>query len=76
MVEYTKWDVAEDDFKMLDAAQQCMIYLIQRQEPRENGDIRFVSSVWALSNDRTVRLQQKRTLTPTEWLVSAIEVRD
>ena len=59
LVEYTQWDGEEADYKMVEAARDCQIYLVHRQDPQSDGEARHSTSIWALSNDRQVRFQQK-----------------
>ena len=54
------WDEDDNDFKLLEAASKCQIYLIQRQEQLGNDEVRYDTSIWALSDDGAARLQQKR----------------
>ncbi|KAI9818418.1 MAG: hypothetical protein M1827_000477 [Pycnora praestabilis] len=58
-VEYAVFDNEEGDFKMVQAAADCHIYLIRRKEPLSSGGVRFFTSIWALSENRSVRIQQK-----------------
>ncbi|KAI9823816.1 MAG: hypothetical protein M1826_007637 [Phylliscum demangeonii] len=60
-VEYTSWDEEEQDYRMVEAARRCQIYLVQRHDGPPNCEVRYSTSIWALSDDRTVRFQQKLT---------------
>jgi hypothetical protein len=61
-VEYTVPD--EDnpgEWKMKEAASSCKISVITRMQKYSTGS-RFVTSIWTVTDDRRVRLQQKRKL--------------
>ncbi|KIW09091.1 uncharacterized protein PV09_00036 [Verruconis gallopava] len=40
------------------AMRDCRICLVRRRETYSNGEPRFTTSIWAFSDDRTMRLQQ------------------
>ncbi|KAI9762661.1 MAG: hypothetical protein M4579_000279 [Chaenotheca gracillima] len=60
-VEYAHKQDHDTDFEMVRAAAECRIYLVQKQDRLPSGSIRHVASIWTMSNDRSVRLQQKLT---------------
>lgn len=44
---------------MVEACQQARVYVIRKRENREHGGTKVVTSIWCLSDDGEVRLQQK-----------------
>lgn len=59
--EYTQPDELEPGgFKMVQATSECQIYLITKRHTLSNGLMCFTTSIWVLSDDRSVRLQQER----------------
>lgn len=52
------------DVEMGDAMGSCRILVVRKRDARPNGSIRLVTSIWSLSDDGAVRMQQKRTITP------------
>ena len=61
-VEYAEWDGKARDHRLRTVAARCQVCLVQRTEELPDGGTRNTTSVWALSDDRQVRLQQKREL--------------
>ena len=45
---------------MVEACSSCRISIVTKGHKVAGGNTRYVTSIWALSGDRTVRLQQKR----------------
>ena len=45
--------------EMKEACKECRICVIRKRENREHGGTKVVTSVWCLSDDNEVRLQQK-----------------
>ena len=61
-VEYTAPDEENPgEWKMTEAASACKIYIITKMQKYANGS-RFISSIWSMSDDRKIRVQQKRML--------------
>jgi len=65
LVEYTSLIETEDSWKppeyeMVEAARACRICVVRRRDSLPDGALRFTTSIWAFSDDRQVRLQQKR----------------
>ena len=60
-VEYTIPDEGKPgDWKLVEATKRCKISVVTKRFKLPNTDkIRYISSIWALSDDRTVRLQQR-----------------
>ncbi|KAL9037202.1 MAG: hypothetical protein Q9214_005805 [Letrouitia sp. 1 TL-2023] len=60
-VEFTK---PEDDNKkrseLIQAASESKVSIVTRMRPNSIGRIRYVTSIWTLSHDRKVRMQQQR----------------
>jgi hypothetical protein len=51
---------AEDgDYEMVPAASECQVMILRKRTPQSDGSVRYITSIWAFSNDRSVRLQQK-----------------
>ena len=61
-VEYAEWDSKAKDYRLRTVAARCQVCLVQRAEELPDGGTRNTTSIWALSDDRQVRLQQKRKL--------------
>ncbi|KAK3079180.1 hypothetical protein LTS18_005542, partial [Coniosporium uncinatum] len=64
LVEYTSLIETEDSWKppeyeMVEAARACRICVVRRRDSLPDGALRFTTSIWAFSDDRQVRLQQK-----------------
>lgn len=49
------------EWKMTEAAAACKIYIITKMQKNHAG-ARFISSIWSISEDRRIRMQQKRML--------------
>lgn len=47
------------DTEMVEACQQCRIYVIRKRENRAHGGTKLTTAIWAISEDGTVRCQQK-----------------
>jgi len=67
LVEYTSLIETEDSWKppeyeMVEAARECRICIVRRRDSLPDGALRFTTSIWVFSDDRQVRLQQKRKL--------------
>ena len=60
-IEYTVWSDAEADFKIVEASQLATVLLVRRSEPVGNDSFRHVTSIWILSEDGRVRMQQELT---------------
>ncbi|KAI9752853.1 MAG: hypothetical protein M1815_000228 [Lichina confinis] len=58
-VEYAEWDSKAKDYRLRTVAARCQVCLVQRAEELPDGGTRNTTSIWALSDDRQVRLQQK-----------------
>ncbi|KAL9129707.1 MAG: hypothetical protein Q9217_001910 [Psora testacea] len=64
-VEYTQSDEKEEGgLKMVEACSTCKISIVTRGHAGSAGNIRYTSSIWALSDNRKVRLQHKCTFRP------------
>ena len=50
---------------MVQACAACNIHVVRKPNQLADGTTRYVASVWTLSDDRGVRLQQKRELLAT-----------
>jgi hypothetical protein len=46
--------------KVIKAATDCQIILLRKRDVRPDGTVKFITSVWGISDDRSVRMQQKR----------------
>ncbi|KAI9806341.1 MAG: hypothetical protein M1825_006456 [Sarcosagium campestre] len=71
-VSYTKFDESIQDYKVVQAGMAGRLYVIQKQTIDSNGNRSFSISIWALSDDRTTRLQHKladaeNTVPYTTW---------
>lgn len=56
------------DVEMGDAMGACRILVVRKRDLRPGGSIRLVTSIWSLSDDGLVRMQQKRKYFPTRYL--------
>lgn len=45
---------------MVEAAANCKVSVVTKRQKLSTGETHFITSIWALSDDRTVRLQQER----------------
>ncbi|MCJ1400113.1 hypothetical protein MMC11_003316 [Xylographa trunciseda] len=60
LIDYTQPnEEIPGEWKMVEACKTCKVYLVTRKQKLASGALRFTTSIWALSNDRGVRLQQK-----------------
>lgn len=63
LVEHAQIDPDEPDprysVKMVTASKEARICVIRKRENREHGGTRLATSVWCLSDDGQIRLQQK-----------------
>jgi len=65
LVEYNSLIETEEssktsEFEIVEAAHHCRICVVRRRDSLPDGSLRFTTSIWAFSDDRQVRLQQKR----------------
>ena len=61
-VDYTQPDENKvGEWRMVKACGECSIKLITRKK-KISGGVRYLTSIWVLSDDRSVRMQQKREL--------------
>lgn len=61
-MEYTQAVETEEDpygVDMVQATAECRICVVRKRETMPDRSIRMVTSIWAFSDDNTVRLQQK-----------------
>lgn len=58
-VEYTEWNEMAHDWNMVQAASECRVLIIRRLKGRSQGALQFATSIWVLSSDRSVRLEQE-----------------
>lgn len=61
-MEYTQQ--VEDkpgEFEMIEASSSCKISIVTKRYRISENNTRYITSIWAMSDDRSVRLQQKRT---------------
>lgn len=59
-VEYTQPDEnTPGDLKMIKAMTECRLCLVTKRRKLSTGGLRFSTSIWALSEDRSVRMQQE-----------------
>ena len=49
---------------MVEAASNCKVSIVTKRQKLSTGETRFITSIWALSDDRTVRLEQERKPPP------------
>ncbi|MCJ1478702.1 hypothetical protein MMC13_007384 [Lambiella insularis] len=47
------------EWKMAKACKNCTVRLVTRKQKLASGALRFTTSIWTFSDDRSVRLQQK-----------------
>lgn len=62
LVEYTHTVETEEDpygVEMVQATAECRICVVRKRETMQDRSIRMVTSIWAFSDDNTVRFQQK-----------------
>ncbi|MCJ1320126.1 hypothetical protein MMC15_005463 [Xylographa vitiligo] len=60
MIDYTQPnEEIPGEWKMVEACKNCKVHLITRKQKLASGALRFTTSIWAFSDDRGVRLQQK-----------------
>lgn len=62
LVGYTQTVETEEDpygVEMVQAAASCRICVVRKRETMPDRSIRMVTSIWAFSDDNTVRFQQK-----------------
>ncbi|MCJ1417399.1 hypothetical protein MMC32_003743 [Xylographa parallela] len=60
MIDYTQPnEEIPGEWKMVEACKNCTVKLITRKQKLASGALRFTTSIWAFSDDRGVRLQQK-----------------
>ncbi|KAK5166329.1 uncharacterized protein LTR77_008590 [Saxophila tyrrhenica] len=63
VIEYAQTLPDEPDprynIEMVEACQDARIVVIRKRENREHGGTRLATSIWALSDDGTIRCQQK-----------------
>ncbi|SLM39530.1 hypothetical protein LPUS_10090 [Lasallia pustulata] len=59
-IEYTQPDEGKQgEFRMVEAVSDCKVSVVTKRQKLSTGENRFVTSIWALSDDRSVRLQQE-----------------
>ena len=63
LVEYAQHVPNEPDprynTEMVAACQECRIYVVRKRENRAHGGTKVITSIWSLSDDGEIRLQQK-----------------
>ena len=62
LVEYAQAVETEEDpygVDMVKATAECRICVVRKRETMQDRSIRMVTSIWAFSDDNTVRFQQK-----------------
>ncbi len=60
-VEFTQPDPElPGEWKMMEATGPCRISIITKKQQLSAGSTRYITSVWVISDDRGVRMQQKR----------------
>ncbi|KXT14486.1 hypothetical protein AC579_840 [Pseudocercospora musae] len=63
MVEYAHFNADQPDpryqVEMLEACKESRVFVIRKRENCEHGGTKVVSSIWCISDDGDVRLQQK-----------------
>jgi hypothetical protein len=52
--------IEDGDARMVKAATDCQIVLLRKKDAQPDGTVKFITSVWGISDDRSVRMQQKR----------------
>ncbi|KAL9117639.1 MAG: hypothetical protein Q9187_005822 [Circinaria calcarea] len=58
-IEYTQPDETQPgEWRMVDACPSCSVYLVRKQHNLTSGAIRYSTSIWALSDDGSVRVEQ------------------
>lgn len=73
LVEYTAPDPEKPgELKMVEAATACKISIITKMQKYATGS-HFETSIWTLSNDKKVRLQQKCRLQSRNFLKSVLK---
>ena len=50
---------AEEKTKIIQAMQDCKISIVTKMRSSSTGTTRHITSIWALSSDRSVRLKQQ-----------------
>jgi hypothetical protein len=64
-VEYTIPDEENPpDLKMVQGSAECQLFLVTKRHKLSSGVLRFTTSIWALSDDKNVRVQQERECFP------------
>lgn len=65
-VEYTSKAQGEEDnelafeVRMIRVMKQCRVCVVRKRRMYANGEVRMNTSIWALSDDDTIRMQQSR----------------
>lgn len=74
LVEYTAPDPeTPGELKMIEVATACKISVITKMQKYATGS-HFETSIWALSNDKKVRLQQKCRLQFRNFIKSVLMI--
>lgn len=74
LVEYTAPDPeTPGELKMIEAATACKIKVITKMQKYATGS-HFETSIWVLSNDKKVRLQQKCRLQFPNFIKSVLMI--
>ena len=55
---------------MIEATGPCRISIITKKQQLSAGSTRYITSVWAISDDRGVRMQQKRMYKPAGYVAA------
>lgn len=68
-MDYTQRSLNEDapdeeKTKIIQAMEDCKISIVTKMRSSSTGTTRHITSIWALSSDRSVRLKQQCELLP------------
>ncbi|MCJ1248125.1 hypothetical protein MMC30_005340 [Trapelia coarctata] len=60
VIDYTQPDLDKaNEWKMVEACKGCRVCIVTKTQTRSNGTLRFMTSIWTLSDSRGTRIQQK-----------------
>jgi hypothetical protein len=59
-IEYARRD-DDGEATIVKAATDCQIMLLRKRDAQPDGTVKFITSVWGMSDDLSVMMQQRRT---------------
>ena len=45
--------------RVVKTATECQIILLRKREVQSDGSVKFITSIWGISDDRSIRMQQE-----------------